>query len=85
MVRRVIEMLYREVRGLHQAAYVLAAFAFGSQILALVRDRLLAYQFGADIELDIYYAAFRIPDLLYVLFASTLSVYALCSRTYQRR
>jgi len=77
MVRNVISMLYREVRGLHQAAYVLGAFAFGSQLLALVRDRLLANQFGADIELDIYYAAFRIPDLLYVLFASTLSVYVL--------
>lgn len=77
MVRSVISMLYREVRGLHQAAYVLAAFAFGSQLLALVRDRLLASQFGADLELDIYYAAFRIPDLLYVLFASSLSVYVL--------
>lgn len=70
-------MLYREVRGLHQAAYVLAAFALGSQLLALVRDRLLASEFGADLTLDIYYAAFRIPDLLYVLFASSLSVYVL--------
>lgn len=70
-------MMYKEVRGLHQAAYVLALFAFGSQLLALVRDRMLAHQFGAGFELDIYYAAFRIPDLLYVLFASTLSVYVL--------
>ncbi|MEZ4200327.1 MAG: lipid II flippase MurJ [Candidatus Paceibacterota bacterium] len=77
MVRRVITVLYREVRGLHQAAYVLGLFAFGSQLLALVRDRLLAHQFGAGVELDIYYAAFRIPDLMYVLFASTLSVYVL--------
>ncbi len=77
MVKRVIKMMYKEVRGLHQAAYVLALFAFGSQLLALVRDRMLAHQFGAGIELDIYYAAFRIPDLLYVLFASTLSVYVL--------
>lgn len=69
--------MYREVRGLHQAAYVLAFFAFGSQLLALVRDRMLAHQFGAGTELDIYYSAFRIPDLLYVLFASTLSVYVL--------
>jgi putative peptidoglycan lipid II flippase len=69
--------MYKEVRGLHQAAYVLALFAFGSQLLALVRDRMLAHQFGAGSELDIYYAAFRIPDLLYVLFASTLSVYVL--------
>lgn len=77
MVKRVFELVYKEVRGLHQAAYVLGAFAFGSQILALVRDRLLAHQFGAGVELDVYYAAFRIPDLLYVLFASTLSVYVL--------
>ena len=77
MVTRVINLFYREVRGLHQAAYVLALFALASQILAIVRDRLLAHQFGAGPELDMYYAAFRIPDLLYVLFASVLSVYVL--------
>lgn len=77
MVRRVLSVFYKEIRSLHQAAYVLALFTFGSQLLALVRDRLLAHQFGAGVELDIYYAAFRIPDVLYVLFASTLSVYVL--------
>lgn len=77
MVQNVFKIVYKEVRGLHQAAYVLAVFTFGSQLLALVRDRLLAHQFGASIELDLYYAAFRIPDVLYVIFASTLSVYVL--------
>lgn len=77
MVRRAFNFVYKEVRGLHQAAYILAFFAFGSQILAIVRDRLLAHNFGAGIELDLYYAAFRIPDLLFVLFASVLSVYVL--------
>lgn len=77
MVRNVMNLVYREVRGLHQAAYILGIFAFGSQLLALVRDRMLAHQFGAGGELDLYYAAFRIPDLLYVIFASTLSVYVL--------
>ena len=77
MVKRVLQAVYKEIRGLHQAAYVLALFTFGSQLLALVRDRILAHQFGAGSELDIYYAAFRIPDLLFVLFASTLSVYVL--------
>ncbi len=77
MVRNVLKVMYKEVRGLHQAAYVLAVFTLGSQMLALVRDRMLAHQFGADTSLDLYYAAFRIPDLLYVLFASTLSVYVL--------
>lgn len=69
--------MYKEVRGLHQAAYILALFAFGSQILAVVRDRMLAHSFGAGSELDLYYAAFRIPDLLFVLFASVLSIYVL--------
>lgn len=77
MVRRFLGFVYKEIRGLHQAAYVLALFTFSSQLLALLRDRLLAHEFGAGIELDIYYAAFRIPDLLFVLFASTLSVYVL--------
>jgi len=77
MVKRVFNFVYQEVRGLHQAAYIIALFAFGSQILAIVRDRLLAHTFGAGAELDLYYAAFRIPDLLYVLFASVLSIYVL--------
>ncbi len=77
MVRRVLTFVYQEVKGLHQAAYILALFAFGSQILAVVRDRMLAHTFGAGVELDLYYAAFRIPDLLFVLFASVLSVYVL--------
>ncbi|MEN9921969.1 MAG: hypothetical protein RL097_245 [Candidatus Parcubacteria bacterium] len=77
MVKRVFHLVYREVRGLHQAAYILALFALGSQLLAVVRDRLLAHNFGAGGELDLYYAAFRIPDLLYVLFASVLSIYVL--------
>ena len=46
MVRNVLEVVYKEVRGLHQAAYILAVFTLGSQLLALVRDRLLAGQFG---------------------------------------
>jgi putative peptidoglycan lipid II flippase len=77
MVTQVLRAVYKEIRGLHEAAYVLAVFTFASQILALIRDRLLAHQFGAGIELDLYYAAFRIPDLLFVVFASVLSVYVL--------
>ena len=77
MVGRVIQIVYKEIRGLHHAAYVIALFTFGAQLLALVRDRLLAGAFGAGEQLDLYYAAFRIPDLLFVLFASALSVYVL--------
>lgn len=61
MVQRVLKVVYKEVRGLHQAAYVLAVFTFGSQILALIRDRLLAHEFGAGIELDLYYNRVSYP------------------------
>jgi len=77
MVARVFNLIYKEIRGLHQAAYVLALFTLASQLLAIIRDRVLAHRFGAGEVLDIYYAAFRVPDLLFVLFASILSVYVL--------
>jgi putative peptidoglycan lipid II flippase len=70
-------LIGKEVRGMHQAAYLLAFFALGSQFLALIRDRLLAASFGAGHTLDIYYAAFRIPDFLFATVASLLSLYAM--------
>jgi putative peptidoglycan lipid II flippase len=63
----------REIKGLHEAAYVLAAFALLSQILALFRDKLLAYTFGAGHQLDIYYAAFRVPDFIFAIIGSLVS------------
>src|SRR5581483_8018576 len=74
---RFLSAVGREVRGMHQAAYLLAGFALLSQLLALLRDRILAAQFGAGHTLDIYYAAFRIPDFLFATVASLLSLYAL--------
>jgi putative peptidoglycan lipid II flippase len=47
------------------AAILLAVSALASKLLALIRDRLLAGTFGAGSELDIYFAAFRIPDFVY--------------------
>jgi putative peptidoglycan lipid II flippase len=69
--------LSRETRGMHQAAYLLAAFALASQLLGLLRDRILAFAFGAGHTLDLYYAAFRMPDLLFATVASLFSLYAL--------
>ncbi|MFA5777007.1 MAG: murein biosynthesis integral membrane protein MurJ [Parcubacteria group bacterium] len=49
------------------AAFIIAVSGFASRFLGLFRDRILASQFGAGDTLDAYYAAFRIPDLLYNL------------------
>ena len=74
MVNRLLHYLHKEVNGLHQAAYLLGFFAFLSQVLALMRDRLFAYYFGASHTLDIYYAAFRIPDFVFASVASVVSI-----------
>ena len=47
------------------AAGILALSALISRVLGVVRDWLLAKTFGAGPELDVYFAAFRIPDLVY--------------------
>ncbi|MGC9605753.1 MAG: lipid II flippase MurJ [Minisyncoccia bacterium] len=73
MVKRWFTLIGREIRGLHEAAYLLALFALISLILALVRDKLLAFSFGAGHTLDIYYAAFRIPDFIFASIGSLVS------------
>lgn len=47
------------------AALIVSVAGILSRILGLVRDRILASKFGAGDELDVYYAAFRVPDLIY--------------------
>lgn len=74
MVKKIFTFLNKEFHGVNEAALLLGSFAFLSQILGLVRDRLLAHSVGAGINLDIYYAAFRIPDFLYVSVASLASI-----------
>lgn len=78
-------MFEKEIRGLHEAAYLLAIFTIGSQILALVRDRVFAHLFGASSMLDAYYAAFRIPDFLFVTIASVVSLFVLIPIIIERR
>jgi len=66
--------LLSRASGLDKTAFLLGFFTFLSQVLALFRDRLLAGRFGTGGDLDIYYAAFKIPDLIYVTVASFVSV-----------
>lgn len=74
MVRKILSFLYRDTGTLNQVALLLGLFAFLSQVLAFLRDRLLAHIFGASAELDVYYAAFRIPDFIFVTVASVVSL-----------
>ena len=80
MVRKILERITAPVRGLHQAAYLLAALTLASQALALLRDRTFAHTFGAGPVLDLYYAAFRVPDLVFALVSSLVSAYVIIPR-----
>lgn len=77
MVKKLLSLFSREWNGLHEAAFLLGLFAILSQVLALFRDRLLASLFGTSQTLDIYYAAFRIPDFVFAGVASFISALVL--------
>ncbi|MES2930981.1 MAG: lipid II flippase MurJ [Patescibacteria group bacterium] len=74
MVKRILTFFNKEFNGVNEAALLLGGFAFLSQLLGMVRDRTLAHVVGAGPVLDVYYAAFRIPDFLYISIASLASV-----------
>ena len=74
MVKRFFNIFYKEISGLHEAAYLLGIFAFLSQVLALLRDRMFASTFGAGTTLDVYYSSFRIPDFIFATVASLVSI-----------
>lgn len=79
-----IRFLSAETSNLERAVSILAVSALLSSLLALFRDRLLAHTFGAGVELDIYYAAFRVPDLLFVTIGALVSVYILIPELARR-
>lgn len=74
MVRKIISLFYRELGGIHKAALVLGISSMLSALFGILRDRLLAGNFGAGRDLDIYYAAFKIPDFVYVISLSIISI-----------
>lgn len=49
------------------AALLIGGASLLSRLIGVFRDRLLSGTFGAGRDLDIYYAAFRIPDFVYNL------------------
>jgi len=53
-----------QTKGITTAAIIIGTASIVSAALGILRDRLLAGGFGAGDELDIYYAAFRIPDFV---------------------
>ena len=64
MIKR---LLNGQINSITMAAFLVASSSLASRFLGIFRDRILAGEFGAGDTLDIYYAAFRLPDLIYNL------------------
>lgn len=62
MIKR---LFHKQTKSIGGATGVLAVSYIISGILGIFRDRLLVSVFGTGIETSIYFAAFRIPDLVY--------------------
>ena len=56
-----------QINSVALAALLVALSSLTSRFLGIFRDRILAGGFGAGDTLDIYYAAFRVPDLIFNL------------------
>lgn len=56
-----------QINSITMAALLVALSSLVSRFLGIFRDRILAGEFGAGDTLDVYYAAFRIPDLVFNL------------------
>ena len=52
-----------EINSITVAAFLVASSSLVSRLLGIFRDRILAGEFGAGDTLDIYYAAFRLPEI----------------------
>ena len=66
LFKSTLSFLSREESSIFQASSIIMVTVFLSRILGLLRDRLLAARFTPD-ELGIYYAAFRIPNMIFEL------------------
>jgi len=56
-----------QINSITIAALLIALSSLVSRFLGIFRDRILAGEFGAGDTLDVYYAAFRVPDLIFNL------------------
>lgn len=74
MVKNILSLLYSRQTSILSGAAIIMATMLLSKILGLVRDRLLAHVFTPD-KIDIFWAAFRLPDLIFqIVVLGALSV-----------
>ncbi len=62
-----LRFINKETKSIIGAATIVGVLSFVSRIIGLIRDRILAGEFGAGDALDAYNAAFKIPDFIFSL------------------
>lgn len=65
-MKRVWDLIAKKQSSVGSAAMILVSMVLTSRVLGLVRDRLLSARFAPD-ELGVYFAAFRLPNLIFEL------------------
>jgi len=73
-MEKILKIFTKESGSINQAAFLLGCLTLLSQVLALFRDRSIAHFIGPSSSLDAYYAAFRVPDLIFISIASLASI-----------
>ncbi len=61
------KLFCKKIDNIAAAAFLVATSSLLSRLLGVVRDHILAGKFGAGDTLDVYYAAFRVPDFIFNL------------------
>ncbi len=62
-----MKLLHLPSKSITGAAFVISATTLISRFMGILRDRVLAHQYSTGPIIDAYYAAFKIPDLIYNL------------------
>lgn len=74
MVQSIFSLLATRQTSILSGATIIMSTVMLSKVLGLIRDRLLAHLFSPD-EFEIFFAAFRLPDLIFqLLILGALSV-----------
>jgi putative peptidoglycan lipid II flippase len=65
--KKFFQTVNTQSQSITSAAIIIGSLSVVSRLMGIFRDRILASEFGAGDVLDAYYAAFRLPDLVYNL------------------
>ncbi len=72
-----LKILHFKTSTLGKSAAILTFFTLSAQVLAIIRNKIFAVYFGAGQELDIYYASFKIPDMVFLFIGTLMSSFIL--------